>query len=735
MIGSDGIKKIISRMTIKEKAAEMSQLWAETPGKALMGQERDINRDSFLEINAGSLLGLSGAERTIAVQRAHLERNRHKIPLLFMTDVIHGYKTAFPSMLGLGATWDPELAEETASAAAAEAASAGIHVTFSPMADLVRDARWGRVTESTGEDPYLNSLFTAAFVRGYQGESIFAPFKIASCVKHFVGYGAAEGGRDYDSTQIGEYSLFNDYLPPFISAIKEGCRLLMPGFHTIDGIPCTANRALLTDLLRGKLAFDGTVISDCTAIWELICHGTCTDEKEAALVSINAGLDIEMVSSSFYHNIETLLSEGKLTAVQIDAAVERILTLKDNLGLFENPYKDADPEKEKELLLCPAHRSLARKAAAKSIVLLQNCNDVLPLKPTDKIALIGPLADSRKLIDIWGLINGEEKDCVTVKEALESDNHTASVSYAPGCCLKNDCKPDFVYSDDALLIEQAVSLAKNCDKTVLVLGEHPDMSAESGSRADIVLPDNQLVLLAKLAALEKPVITVILAGRPLVLTEAASLSDGLLYAWFPGTEGGNGISDILTGRSEPTARLPMSFPRSSGQCPVYYNHLPTGRPNTSNACERFKNGYIDQLPGPLFPFGYGLTYTQFSCSPVTLSAKEVFCSSQTEEHKKDALLTAGITLTNIGNHTGTETVQLYLRDMTGTCSRPVRMLKSFQHITLCPGESRTILFDITAEMLEYYLPGAGLYLEPGVFRAYIGSDSRTDNYQEFTVNL
>lgn len=732
MIGKDRIKELIGRMTVQEKAAEMSQLWGENPDKTLMGLERGIHKDPFLDANAGSLLGFNGAERTIAAQRMHLEKNRHKIPLLFMTDVIHGYKTAFPSVLGLGATWNPVLAEETAGAAAAEAASAGVHVTFSPMADLVRDARWGRVTESTGEDPFLNSLFTAAFVRGYQGKDISAPFKIASCVKHFVGYGAAEGGRDYDSVQIGEYSMFNDYLPPFVSAIAEGCKLLMPGFHTIDGMPCTASQRLLTDLLRGKLDFNGTVISDCTAVWELICHGVCADEKEAARLSVNAGVDIEMVSSSFYHNIDALLSEGKLTMVQLDRAVERILTLKDELGLFEHPYKDADPEKERELLLCPAHRSLARRAAAESIVVLQNRSHVLPLEKNDKIALIGPLADSRKMIDIWGLINSDEKDCVTVKEALQKGKRTASVLYAQGCRLKNDCAPDAVYPDDSLLMEEAVLLADGCGKIVLVLGEHPDMSAESGSRANIVLPGNQLDLLSRLAATGKPIITVILAGRPLVLTQAAALSDGLLYAWFPGTEGGNGIADILTGRREPTGRLPMSFPRSSGQCPVYYNHLPTGRPNPSDAYERFKSGYVDELPGALYPFGYGLTYTDFSYSPPKLDHTSVTLSAEDEIRAtlpgapaaaSRMLLTASVTVKNTGSRKGTETVQLYLHAATGSYSRPVKQLKGFQKTELCPGDETEISFAITPDMLSCYIPGKGVCIEPGEFRVFIGPSS------------
>lgn len=731
MIGKERIRELISRMTVREKAAEMSQLWGENPDGTLMGLEQGIHRDPFLDANAGSLLGYYGAERTIRAQKMHLEKNRHKIPLLFMTDVIHGFKTAFPSVLGLAATWNPKLAEQTAAVAAAEAASSGVCVTFSPMADLVRDARWGRVTESAGEDPYLNALFAAAFVRGYQGDDVSAPGKIASCVKHFAGYGAAEGGRDYDSVQIGEASLWNDYLPPFLAAMEAGCKLLMPAFHTMDGVPCTASRELLTGLLRDRLGFTGTVISDCTAVWELICHGVCADEKEAALAAVGAGVDIEMVSSSFYDNLESLLAEGKLTMEQLDDAVERILTLKDELGLFENPYKDADPEAEQKLLLCPAHRQLAREAAANSAVLLKNEGGVLPLRPSDKIALIGPLSHSRKLIDTWGLVNSDEKDCVTMKQALLGCGQLSGVLHAPGCCLKNDCEPDAVYPDDAPLMEEALALAEECDKIVLVLGEHPDMSGESGSRSHIDLPDNQMELLSRLSQAGKPIVTVVLAGRPLALTRASQLSDALLYAWYPGTEGGNGIADVLTGKTGPSGRLPMSFPRSSGQCPIYYNHLPTGRPNRSGAYERFKNGYVDQPPGPLYPFGYGLTYTRFSYSPVRLSARQIPFPSQGAQAGGDALLTAEVTLKNEGSRPGTETVQLYLQDVAAQRSRPVRLLKGFSRETLAPGESRTVRFSVTADMLTYYLPGSGHVLEPGAFRAFIGPDSETRSFAEF----
>ncbi|MDO4331305.1 MAG: glycoside hydrolase family 3 N-terminal domain-containing protein [Eubacteriales bacterium] len=724
MLGKDYISNLLSQMTLKEKAAEMTQLWGENPDGTLMGILRGFHQNEHLSANAGSLLGFCGAQRVLEAQRLHMEESAHHIPLLFMTDVIHGYKTIFPSVLGLGAAWDPSLIEESASVAAAEASVSGVHVTFSPMADLVRDARWGRVIESTGEDPYLNSLCSAAFTRGYQGDGIGKPLHIASCVKHFIGYGAVEGGRDYDSAQIGDYQLFNDYLPPFLAAVEAGCELLMPGFNTLNGVPCTASRRLLQEILKDFMHFQGVVISDCTAVCELVPHGICEDQAQAAALSIGAGVDVEMVSSSFYDHLEKLIETGAVSMAQVDGAVERILTLKDKMGLFENPYKDASPQKEQELHLCGKHRQLARKAAAQSLVLLQNQNQALPLQNNERIALIGPYADSRKLLDIWGLVNGKEEDCVTLYEAF--GEHAAC---AQGCRLWNLRNLEEERPSDADLIAQALELADKSDKIVLAIGEHPDMSAEAGSRTDLELPANQIALLKALHDTQKPIVTVVFTGRPLVLTEIARYSSAVVIAWFPGTEGGRGIADVLTGRCAPTGRLPMSFPRATGQAPIYYNHLPTGRPNTTNSYQPFANGYIGIEPGPLYPFGFGLTYTEFSYSEVTLSCRSVTCTAPSEQK----LLTASTVVTNTGSRTGEETVQLYIQDVAGTYSRPVRMLKGFQKITLGPGESRTVAFSISPRMLEYYIPQKGISLEEGTFRIYIGPHAESTQYQEFLV--
>ena len=694
-----------------------------------MGLHYGFHINRFLTETTGSILGMVGARQTIAIQKQYLKDSKHKIPLLFMTDVIHGYRTIFPSPLGLACSWSPELIEQTAAVAAKEASVSGVHLTFSPMADLVRDCRWGRVVESTGEDPYLNSLYASAFVRGYQGDDVSAPYKIASCVKHFAGYGAAESGKDYNTTDISEYQLRNFYFPAFKAAIDSGCKMVMPGFNALNGIPCTANPWLIQDILREEWKFTDPVITDCTATYELTAHGLCASNKEAAQAAINTGMDIEMVSTTFFEEWENLAAEGKVSMQTIDAAVERILRLKDELGLFENPYKDADPAAEEQIHLCKEHRALAREATAKSVVLLKNEHHVLPLHKNEKIALIGPYADNKNLLDIWKC-QGKEEECVTLLEGLRD---RIQVFYAEGCALEEN--PAISYEEvhtvdrdtscDAACLNSYDAAVSDCDKIILALGEPASWSGEAGSRAHITLPKKQLELLKRLSASGKPVITVIFSGRPLELSEAAAASTALLQAWLPGTEGGNGIADVLTGTSLPEGRLTISFPRTVGQLPLYYNALPTGRPKKSDSItERFSSGYIDELNSPLYPFGYGLTYTTFQYSGIRLSDKVI---------KEGGTIEAAITLTNTGTFPGTETVQLYLRDLAGAYSRPVKMLKGFQKVFLSPGESRTVDFTISSEMLQYDIPGHGMTLEPGDFQLFIGVDSTTANLAEFTL--
>lgn len=707
--------KLISQMTIREKLSQMTQIMgdcfiSEGYGK-LMGLSYGFNIPEELAWNIGSVLGMGGAEKLRKVQDIYLEHNRNKIPLMFMCDIIHGYRTIFPSPLAMACTWQPELIEESARIAAKEASVSGVTVTFSPMADLVRDARWGRVIESTGEDPMLNSLYAAAFVRGYQGNNVGAPYHIASCAKHFAAYGAAEAGRDYNTTSIGKYDLEENYLPAYRAAVDAGCRLIMSAFNALNGVPCTGNKELFRNILRDQWGFDGTVITDCTALYELIPHGFCENAKEAAAVALDAGMEIEMVSTAFFEHGEDLIRSGQLDESLLDEAVEHILELKDELGLFENPYKDLDEEKEKQYHLCAEHRAVARKIATDSVVLLKNDHHLLPLSNEKKIALIGPYADSQELLDIWKC-EGREEECVSLYEGLKDRVHC---TVCTGCGLR----------ENTVDLEAAKAAAASCDVVVLAVGEPPEMSAEAGSRAYLTLPSQQTALAKVILELGKPTVVVLFHGRPLELGDLADSADAILAAWLPGTEGGNALADLLLGESAPSGRLTMSFPYTVGQLPLYYNSLPTGRPKQGEQdSERFRSRYLDAPNTPRYPFGYGLTYTSFSYSPVTLSS-DTMCSNET--------ITASIHLQNTGSCTGTETVQLYLRDMGGSYSRPVRMLKDFRRVTLNPGEESCVAFQITIEMLKYHTRDQGFTWEPGGFQVFIGPDALTENMVSFQL--
>ena len=524
----------------------------------------DVNEE--LAWNIGSILGLNGAEKIKRVQEEYLKKSKHKIPLMFMQDVVHGFRTIFPSPLGLACSWDPNIIEEVASISAKEASVSGVHVTFSPMADLVRDPRWGRVIESTGEDPYLNCLYAKAFVKGYQGDNISDEFKIAACVKHIAGYGASEAGRDYNTTEIGKYSLEEYYLPAYHAAIEQGCKMVMTAFNSLNGVPCTGNKEILKHILRDKWGFDGIVISDCTAIHELVMHGFAEDSAEACSKAINAGVDIEMVSTTYFENGSKNISENKITLEQIDEAVLRILKLKEELGLFENPYKNGDEQKEKEILLCREHREAARRIAVRSMVLLKNRENILPISREQKnIALIGPYAESKELLDIWKC-DGKEEEVVSISQGLRQK---FDFKVSRGCGIHEGTREE---------MQQALKMAESSDFIILALGEHPDMSSEAGSRGYITLPEVQMDLANKIFDLGKPVVVVLINGRPLELGEISEKADAILEAWFPGTEGGNAIADILVGDEYPSGRLTMSFPVTIGQVPIYYNALPTGRP-------------------------------------------------------------------------------------------------------------------------------------------------------------
>jgi len=700
------LKKLLESMTLKEKISQLTQI---TPNfylhnGAITGPMEELGLTEDIIYNVGSVLGAAGAELTMEIQKGYLEKNRHKIPLVFMADVIHGFRTIFPIPLAMACSWDPQLVEESARVAAKEASVAGIHVTFSPMMDLVRDPRWGRVMESTGEDPWLNSLYARAFVRGYQGKGLSDKESLASCVKHFAAYGAVEAGRDYNTVDMSERTLREYYLPAYKAAVYQGCAMVMTAFTTVDGVPSTVNRWLLKDLLRGEWGFDGVIISDWGAVRETIAHGVAADGQEAAEKAIKAGVDMEMMSSEYVHHLESLVQKGIVDESLIDEAVMRILKLKEQLGLFENPYRGADPEREKAVLLCNEHRKLARKVAAQSMVLLKN-QGVLPFdRNIGKVAIIGPYAEANHILGNWSC-EGRNDEAVTLKQGIVAKVGEDNVIVAEGCDVMGE----------QLNLSSAMAAAQQADAIILALGEHPDMSGEAGSRAFITLPGKQLVLARTVLELGKPTVVVLFNGRPLEITELDCIAPAILEAWFPGTEGGNAIADILFGDVNPSGRLTMSFPYTVGQIPVYYNCYNTGRPKGREDNDtRFCSRYLDIPNAPLYPFGYGLSYTTFEYSDFVLDNDKLTV---------DGSITASVTVTNTGKRAGEEGVQLYIRDISASVVRPVRELKGFQKIYLEPGESRRISFIITEPMLRFYRKDLSFKSEPGRFIAFVGPNS------------
>ncbi|MDQ6420195.1 glycoside hydrolase family 3 N-terminal domain-containing protein [Paenibacillus sp. LHD-117] len=715
------LQRLLEQMTLEEKVAQLLQLapafyeGANSAGQ-ITGPLEGMGITEETVSQTGSVLGLGGAEEAITIQEAHMRRNRLSIPLITMADVIHGYRTIFPVPLAIGCSWDMELARRSASIAAKEAAVAGIHVTFSPMADLTRDPRWGRVMESTGEDPWLNSEYARAFVRGYQGTGVAdEPYKIAACIKHFAAYGAAEGGRDYNTVDMSEWMRREYYMPSYKAALDEGCEMVMTAFNTVDGIPASGNRRLMRDLLREEWGFDGVLISDWGAVKEMIPHGVAEDEKECARKAIEAGVDIEMMSPCYPHHLQELVESGEVDIRLVDEAVLRILKLKRKLGLFEKPHRYADPAAERDILLSEEHLAAAHEAALKSCVLLKNEGGALPLAKGAKVALIGPFALSDDLLGPWSCM-GVREEAVTLAEGIRAVAGESLVT-AAGCGMEQMTDEELAAMLDA---------ARSADVVVLALGEASEMSGEAGCRADIRLPCRQLELVKRVCELGKKTVAVLFNGRPLDLHGVLDEADAVLEAWYPGTKGGAAVAELLYGEANPSGRLTMSFPQSVGQVPVYYNAFNTGRPQSSpDAPVRYESQYLDIPNAPMLPFGYGLSYSDFRYGDASLSADSIGANGK---------LTLTVRVTNAGDRAGEETVQLYVRDIAGETVRPLRELKAFEKATLEAGASKEITFGIKEEMLRYHHSDLQYKSDPGKFEVMVGPNSRDVQTLSFKLN-
>jgi len=713
--GADVERKIdalIGQMTVEEKLGQLQQLDGFAEGNN-RPEHFDLARKGLL----GSTLNVRGVKITNDLQKIAVEQSRLKIPILFAFDVIHGYRTIFPVPLGMASSWDPAAAERAASVAAAEASAVGLRWTFSPMVDIARDPRWGRVVEGAGEDPYLGAALSRAQVIGYQGNDYSAPGKLMACAKHWVAYGAAEAGRDYNTTDVTERQLREIYFPPFKAAVDAGVGTFMSAFNDVDGSPATANRFTLTHVLRDEWKFDGFVVSDYTSVMELTKHGIAANEAEAAERALNAGTDMEMVSRFYVTHGAELLRDGRLSQATLDEAVRRVLRIKFRLGLFDNPY--TDPAREKTALLTPANRAAAREIAARSMVLLKNEGNVLPLaKSTRSIAVIGPLADSQSdLIGSWAG-DGRKEDAVTVLTGIRNKVPSSTrVTYTKGCDV------DGTAEKAASTIAEAVAAARSADVAVLVVGESAEMSGEASSRHTLDLPGAQLDLIKAVQATGKPTAVVLMNGRPLAIRWLAENSPAILETWFAGTEGGNAIADVLFGDVNPGGKLPMTFPRAVGQVPIYYNHKNTGRPPSPT--DRYTSKYRDIDWTPLFPFGYGLSYTTFDYSNLRLDKTAI---------RPDGTVTVSVDVRNSGRRAGDEVVQLYVHDVAASMTRPVKQLRGFSRITLAPGETRTVSFTLGPADLGFYDSEMKFQVEPGDFDVMVGGSSASGLEARFVVN-
>ena len=734
------LDNLLKRMTLEEK---IGQLNLPVTGEITTGQAKSSDiATKIKQGEVGGLFNLKGVDKIRDVQRLAVENSRLGIPLLFGMDVIHGYETIFPIPLGLSCTWDIPAIEESARIAAVEASADGISWGLSPMVDISRDPRWGRVSEGSGEDPFLGALIARAMVRGYQGKDMSRNDEIMACIKHFALYGAAEAGRDYNTVDMSRQRMFNDYMLPYQAGVEAGAGSVMASFNEVEGVPATANKWLMTDVLRGAWGFNGFVVTDFTGISEMIEHGI-GDLQTVSARAINAGVDMDMVSESFIGTLKKSVEEGKVSVETVNTACRRILEAKYKLGLFDNPYKYCDLKRPARDIFTKEHRAAARKIAGESFVLLKNeglsptLAPVLPLSPTGTIAVIGPLANTRSnMPGTWSVAAVLDKSPSLVEGLTEWVGNQGKILYAKGSNLIGDAAYEeratmFGRSlnrnnrTDQQLLDEALKIASQADVIVAALGESSEMSGESSSRTNLNLPDVQHTLLEALLKTGKPVVLVLFTGRPLVLNWEQEHVPAILNVWFGGSEAGPAIGDVLFGAVNPGGKLTMTFPKSVGQIPLYYAHKNTGRPlKEGKWFEKFRSNYLDVDNDALYPFGYGLSYTTFRFSDITLNRSSIGMDNE---------LVASVTVTNTGDRAGSEVVQLYIRDLVGSVTRPVKELKGFEKIYLQPNESRTVRFTIAPEMLKFYNADLKFVAEPGDFDVMIGPDSRNVKTARFTL--
>lgn len=726
------VDDLMSKMTLQEKIGQLNLMVA---GDITTGQAMNTQVGGAIAAgNMGGIFNIKGAKEIREMQELAVKKSRMGIPLLVGMDVIHGYETIFPIPLALSCSWDMAAVEQSAAIAAKEASADGINWTFSPMVDITLDARWGRYSEGNGEDPYLGSLITKAMVRGYQGDYSRTD-NIMACVKHFALYGASESGRDYNTVDMSRVRMYNQYLPPYKAGAEAGAGTFMSSFNLVDGVPATANKWLLDDLLRGEWGYDGMVVTDYGSIGEMLSHSVSANLQEAAAQALKAGTDMDMCSMGFIATLEKSLKEGKVSETDIDKACRRVLEAKYKLGLFQNPYKYCDPKRRKKDIFNDENRRAARDIAAETFVLLKNEGNLLPLKKQGKVALIGPLANTRaNLAGTWCVAYTPDKYS-TLKEGMERAlAGKATLLYAQGSNITRDAElqkagefgKTIERGDDAQMKAEALAVAKEADVIVAALGETADMSGECASRTDLCLPDVQMELLQELNKLGKPIVLLNFSGRPTVMNWENENIPAILNVWFGGSEAADAICDVVFGDKVPSGKLTMSMPQAVGQEPLYYNHQPTGRPVPEGTKEfrKYQSNYLDVRNDPLYPFGYGLSYTTFSYSDLQLSATEMSPTGSVE---------ASVTVTNTGNVDATEIVQLYIRDLVASVSRPVKELKGFERITLKAGESKNVTFTITPETLKFYNYDLKYILEPGDFSIMVGPNSRDLKTAKLTV--